>query len=272
MRILMVTSFPIPGEYDGTAMLPIKILRALRPRGRRRGGGLPEGAAALAGGDAAAEFEGTPIYEVPAWAWASGAGLRRIARERPFDLVHAQHYGGATRAYLACRRHGWPMVYEIHSLLGDEVERDRLGRGLVFRTYRAMEQRRAPARRRDHRPGRARQGGGGRGEGRPADRVSVIYPGIDLGEYDAPGAAGVDPRDRPRAQGHHVCRQHRASQPGGADPDRRPAAGLRRHARGALRPGGRAGRGRRGVSGPARRARRPADRPDRPDARARSSR
>ena len=31
MRILMVTSFPIPGEYDGTAMLPIKILRALKP-------------------------------------------------------------------------------------------------------------------------------------------------------------------------------------------------------------------------------------------------
>ena len=29
MRVLMVTSFPIPGEYDGTAMLPIKILRAL---------------------------------------------------------------------------------------------------------------------------------------------------------------------------------------------------------------------------------------------------
>ena len=33
MRIMMVTSFPIPGEYDGTAMLPIKILRALKARG-----------------------------------------------------------------------------------------------------------------------------------------------------------------------------------------------------------------------------------------------
>ena len=33
MRILMVTSFPIPGEFDGTAMLPIKILRALKTRG-----------------------------------------------------------------------------------------------------------------------------------------------------------------------------------------------------------------------------------------------
>ena len=33
MRVLMVTSFPIPGEYDGTAMLPIKIMRALEERG-----------------------------------------------------------------------------------------------------------------------------------------------------------------------------------------------------------------------------------------------
>ena len=33
MRVLMVTSFPIPGEYDGTAMLPIKIMRALTARG-----------------------------------------------------------------------------------------------------------------------------------------------------------------------------------------------------------------------------------------------
>ena len=141
MRILMVTSFPIPGEYDGTAMLPIKIMRALKPRGvdvvmaylRARP---PWGSTAEAG-----EFEGTPIYQVPPAGWASGLGLKRIAREQPFDLVHAQHYGGATRAYPACRRYGWPMVYEIHSLLGDEVERDRLGRGLVFRTYRAIERR-----------------------------------------------------------------------------------------------------------------------------------
>ena len=36
---------------------------------------------------------------------------------------------------------GWPMVYEIHSLLGDEVARDSLGRGLVFNVYRAIEKR-----------------------------------------------------------------------------------------------------------------------------------
>ena len=40
MRVLMVTSFPIPGEYDGTAMLPIKIMRALRTARRGRGDGL----------------------------------------------------------------------------------------------------------------------------------------------------------------------------------------------------------------------------------------
>ena len=32
------------------------------------------------------------------------------------------------------------MVYEIHSLLGEEVERHRLGRVPVFRAYHAMEQ------------------------------------------------------------------------------------------------------------------------------------
>ena len=62
MRILMVTSFPIPGEYDGTAMLPIKILRALKPRGvdvvvaylRLRP---PSGLASTR-----EDFEGTPVY------------------------------------------------------------------------------------------------------------------------------------------------------------------------------------------------------------------
>ncbi|MEJ7639943.1 MAG: glycosyltransferase, partial [Singulisphaera sp.] len=119
MRILMVTSFPIPGEYDGTAMLPIKILRALKTRGvdvvvahlRAR---------PLLRGSSRGEFEGTPSFTLSPGAWVTG--LRRIAREFPFDLVHAQHYGGATRSYFACRRYGWPQVYEIHSLLGDEVE------------------------------------------------------------------------------------------------------------------------------------------------------
>jgi glycosyltransferase involved in cell wall biosynthesis len=184
MRILLVTSFPVPGDYDGTAMLPIKILRALKARGvdvvlvhlkaRRPWDGATVG-----------EFEGTPSFTFSPPSWVTG--LRRVARELPFDLVHAQHYGGATRAYPACRLHRWPMVYEIHSLLGEEVERDRLGRGLVFRIYRALERRvcrRAaaiialgePVRRVMVEERRV-----------PAERVSVIYPGIDLGEYDHPG-------------------------------------------------------------------------------------
>jgi glycosyltransferase involved in cell wall biosynthesis len=193
MRVLMVTSFPIPGDYDGTAMLPIKILRALRPRGvdvvmaylRAR----PPWRTAMR----QSEFEGAPIYEVPAWAWASGLGLRRIARERPFDLVHAQHYGGATRAYAACRWYGWPMVYEIHSLLGDEVERDRLGRGPVFRGYMALEKRVVRHSAAIIALGEPVRKAVIEEKGVPADRVRVIYPGIDLGEYDAPGPPATIP-------------------------------------------------------------------------------
>ena len=188
MRVLMVTSFPIPGEYDGTAMLPIKIMRALRQRGvdvvmaylRAR----PPWGAATRG-----EFEGTPIYEVPFAGWASGRGLQRIAREQPFDLVHAQHYGGATRAYRACRRYGWPMVYEIHSLLGDEVARDSLGRGLVFKTYRALEKRVLRHAAAVITLGEPVKQVVVAEKGVPAERVSVIYPGIDLAEYECARAA-----------------------------------------------------------------------------------
>jgi D-inositol-3-phosphate glycosyltransferase len=200
MRVLMATSFPIPGEYDGTAMLPIKILRALKPRGidvvvahlKAR----PPWQATMRRSD----FEGTPVYEVPAWAWASGVGLDRIAREQPFDLVHAQHYGGATRSLFACRRRGWPIVYEIHSLLGAEVERNRLGRGPVFRTYYAMEQAVL-----HHAAAIIVLGEPVREvvvqeKGVPADRVSVIYPGIDLGEYADPGPPasipGIEPEHK----------------------------------------------------------------------------
>ena len=71
MRVLMVTSFPIPGEYDGTAMLPIKILRALKARGvdvvlahlraRPPLGKVSEG-----------DFEGTPSFTLPPGTWMSG--------------------------------------------------------------------------------------------------------------------------------------------------------------------------------------------------------
>jgi glycosyltransferase involved in cell wall biosynthesis len=180
MRILMVTSFPIPGEYDGTAMLPIKVTRALKSRGvevvlaylkaRRPWGEVELG-----------DFEGSPYYTIPPHRWVDG--LARVDREHPFDLVHAQHYGGATRAYAACRLFGWPLVYEIHSLLGDEVERDRLGRGWTFRAYRALERR--VFRRASHviALGEPVRDVVVREKGVPASRVSVIYPGIDLREY-----------------------------------------------------------------------------------------
>jgi glycosyltransferase involved in cell wall biosynthesis len=199
MRVLMVTSFPIPGEYDGTAMLPIKIMRALAPRGvdvvvaylRARS---PFGVTIRG------DFEGTPVFEVPFTGWASGRGLKQIARERPFDVVHAQHYGGATRAYMACRRYGWPMVYEIHSLLGDEVARDSMGRGLVFKTYLALEKqvfRHAAAVIALGEPVKQVVVAE---KGVPAERVSVIYPGIDLAEYEAPGSAasitGIGPEHK----------------------------------------------------------------------------
>ncbi len=193
MRILIANSFPIPGDYDGTAMLPIKILRALKPRGvdvvvahlRAR----PSWGMKTTRG----EFEETPVYSVPPAAWLGGFGLKQIAREYPFELVHAQHYGGATRASFACQRYRWPMVYEIHSLLGEEVERDRLGRGLVFRAYQALE-------RKVFRHAAAVIALGEpvkkvvvEEKGVPEDRVSVIYPGIDLAEYEGPGEPATIP-------------------------------------------------------------------------------
>jgi len=193
MRVLMVTSFPIPGEYDGTAMLPIKILRALKSRGvdvvvaylRLRP---PTGLRARS-----EDFEGTPVFNIPPAGWLGGSGLRRITRELPFDVVHAQHYGGATRAYTACRRNGWPMVYEIHSLLGDEVERQRLGRGLVFRSYLAVERSVFLHAAQVIALGEPVKQIVVTEKGVPADRVSVIYPGIDLAEYERPGRPGSIP-------------------------------------------------------------------------------
>jgi glycosyltransferase involved in cell wall biosynthesis len=191
MRILMVTSFPIPGEYDGTAMLPIKIVRALKARGvevalahlqARRPWRRP----------ARGDFEGIPSYTFAPPSWLPG--LRRIARDFPFDIVHAQHYGGATRALLPCRIHGWPMVYEVHSLLGDEVERDRLGRGAVFRLYLALEREACRHARAVIALGEPVKRVLIEEKEVPADRVSVIYPGIDLAEYDRP----AEPADIPR--------------------------------------------------------------------------
>ena len=145
-----------------------------------------------------ASLKTTPVYTVPPQRWLAGSGLKQIAREHPFELVHAQHYGGATRASFACRRYRWPMVYEIHSLLGDEVERDRLGRGLVFRTYQAIERkvfRHAAAVIALGEP--VKTGRRRKRKACPKTGCSVIYPGIDLAEYEEPG----EPARRCRGSG-----------------------------------------------------------------------
>ena len=190
MRILLVTSFPVPGEYDGTAMLPIKILRALKGRGvdvvlahlKAR---------PLWGRALREDFEGTPSFTFHPRDWI--AGLARIHREFPFDLVHAQHHGGANRALFACRRFGWPMVYEIHSLLGGEYERDRLGRGFGFQINVLLE--RSVCR---HSAAVIVLGEQVKRvmveeKGVPGDRVTIIYPGIDLGEYAQPSEPATIP-------------------------------------------------------------------------------
>ena len=138
----MVTSFPIPGEYDGTAMLPIKILRALKAARGRGGAGAPAGAAAV-GRPIADDFEGTPSFTCrrPPGSTRTAADRPRVPlRPGPRPALRRRHAGLPPAAY------GWPLVYEIHSLLGDEVERDRLGRGLVFRSTRAVERRSAGTR------------------------------------------------------------------------------------------------------------------------------
>ena len=85
------------------------------------------------------------------------------------------------------------MVYELHSLLGEEYERDRLGRGLGFQLNVKLE--RAVCR---HAAAVIVLGEQVKRvmveeKGVPADRVSVIFPGIDLGEYDRPGEPATIP-------------------------------------------------------------------------------
>jgi glycosyltransferase involved in cell wall biosynthesis len=190
MRVLLVTSFPVPGEYDGTAMLPIKILRALKTRGVEVV--LAHLKARPPWGKAIREdFEGTPSFTFHSRDWVSG--LAKIHREFPFDLVHAQHHGGANRAYFACRKYTWPMVYELHSLLGEEYERDRLGRGLGFQINVKLEK--AVCR---HASAVIVLGEQVKRvmveeKGVPGERVTVIFPGIDLGEYDRPGQPATIP-------------------------------------------------------------------------------
>ena len=71
MRVLMVTSFPIPGEYDGTAMLPIKILRRCGRAAWMWWWPICGSAAMASVRCAGPSSRGRRVYEVPAWAWAA---------------------------------------------------------------------------------------------------------------------------------------------------------------------------------------------------------
>ena len=93
------------------------------------------------------------------------------------------------------------MVYEIHSLLGDEVERDAWAAGLVFKTYQALEKRVLRHAAAVIALGEPVKEVVVTEKGVPAERVSVIYPGIDLAEYDEPAAPATIPGRRPGAQG-----------------------------------------------------------------------
>ena len=164
------------------------------------------------------------------------------------------------------------MVYEIHSLLGDEVERDRLGRGLAFRATLALERRVCK-----HAAAVIALGEPVRRvvideKGVPADRVSVIYPGIDLEEYERP----TPPAEIPGVDASHEVVMYVGSivHPNQGVPiliDALPRVFAERPRR-ALRARGRPRRGRRGLSPQAGRARRPAGRPDRPARPSRSCR
>ncbi|MDB5353065.1 MAG: glycosyltransferase [Planctomycetota bacterium] len=197
MRILMVTSYPLAGQYDGTAMLSKQILWGLQRRGlvvAHAYLNLRQPFRRVHRGD----FDGSPSYTLPAHAWVRG--LNQIRRDHPFDLVHAEHYGGATRSYFACRRFGWPMVYHVHSLLGDEVERSRLGRGPVFRWNVAIEKRVCATAAGVVVLGELNKRVMVEEKGVPADRVSVIHPGLDLSPYRQSGPPtqipGIKPDDQ----------------------------------------------------------------------------
>ena len=88
-----------------------------------------------------------------------------------------------TAAWLAAQLLGIPLVYEIHSLLGEELERDELGRGWKFQLNHRME--RVVLRNADHIVvlGQAVKQVLMDEQGIPSSKISVIYPGVDLAEF-----------------------------------------------------------------------------------------
>ncbi len=188
MRVLLTTSFPIPGEYDGTAMLPIKILRALKPRGVDVAVAYLRARPPWQASDPPVGLRGHPGLRAAGLELGLRSRARPDRRERPFDLVHAQHYGGATRALNACRRQ------RLADGLRDPLAAGRGGRarppgpGAGLPGYLSMEQKVLRHAAAIIALGEPVRDVVIREKHVPADRVSVIYPGIDLARIrDAPG-------------------------------------------------------------------------------------
>ncbi len=85
------------------------------------------------------------------------------------------------------------MVYEIHSPPGDGLKRDRPGRGSVFRAFQSLERKVLAHAAAVIVPGEPVKKFVVDEKGVPEDRVSVIYPGIDLAEYEAPALRAAIP-------------------------------------------------------------------------------
>ena len=190
MRILMVTSFPIPGEYDGTAMLPIKILRALKPRGvdvvvahlrlqagrgpgqlaraTSRGRRLHAAAGRLGHGRAAG---GSPASSRSTWSTPSITAARRgpispaggTAGRWSTRSTRCWATRSSATAWAGGSSSGLPGASSARSA---GTPRQIIALGEPVKQVVVEE------------------------KGVPADRVSVIYPGIDLAEYDAARPAG----------------------------------------------------------------------------------
>ena len=192
LKILMTTSFRLLGESDGTAMHTIKLVRALRKRGvdvvlahlqARPPWGRPS----------RRDVEGTPLVVLPPVFWMSG--LRRLARTFQFDIVHGQVYG-ATWAAPICRAFGWPLVYEMHSVLGDELLLDEIRRGpkryIEFRLNSVLDNHAAEYAREIIVLSRSLKSVLVGEKGIEASKVNVIYPGVDLGEFAGDSVADID--------------------------------------------------------------------------------
>lgn len=177
----MISWEPAPSASTHHA---VKLLRAMQEAGasvklavlRYQGGwGLRVSEKRYAG------FRGIHFYDVPFPHWVPGT--LQIIRKEKINVIHAHTYGAANRAWPAAKFLGIPLVYEIHSLFGEELERDKLGRGWKFRMNQCME--RVVQRHADHVVvlGQAVKQVLIDEQGIPASKISVIYPGVDLVEF-----------------------------------------------------------------------------------------